>query len=385
MDELIIQFFFGKTSSEEEIALKNWISENEQNAKYFENKRNNWIATSQMQSRPGKNEDEVLHSIHERIIEKENRFKRNRYTQNRAKIPQFVKIAAAILIVFILGSGSTLLIYKNIIEQNKVTTCLYEAPKGSRAKAILPDGTNIWLNAGSKLIYKTDFNKTSRNVKLIGEAYFHVKTNPSKPFIVDANGLQVKAFGTSFNVKAYPEENKITTTLVEGKVEIEGKNYNDKLFSIKMNPREKVIYYKDIKQVKRSGSSKITDNKKLKNSGIEKMKSIPKSIAPVDYDINVKTVLYTSWKDKRWVVESEELDNLAVMLERRYNVNISFSNNELKKYRFSGTIENETLEQIFNIMSLTIPLSFDIDKGNVVLKIDPKLKAKYKSAYQKTL
>jgi len=239
----------------------------------------------------------------------------------------------------------------------------------------LPDGTKVWLNAESILEYTTDFNIAKREVKLTGEGYFKVKPNPSKPFVVKAGNFSVKAFGTSFNVKAYPDENEVTTTLVEGKVEIEGKEKNNKKFTYKMTPKQKVVYYKDEKQVIANNQGE-SNEVKGKTQKVTTLQSVP-----IISDANVKTELYTSWKDSLWIIQAEKLEDLAVMLERRYNVNIFFSSNEIKNYRFSGTIQHETLEQIFEIMRLTMPVSYSINKGQVSIKLDQGLQKRYKSAF----
>jgi hypothetical protein len=148
-----------------------------------------------------------------------------------------------------------------------------------------------------------------------------------------------------------------------------------------MKPKEKITYYKNLKQVE-SSTSRQPDKNIQNSNDISRIKPVSEKLLPVEFDKNVNTELYTSWKDKRWVVESEEFRYLAPMLERRFNVKIRYNDNDLGKYRFSGTIENETLEQLFNIMRMTIPLSYQIDKGVVELNLDPHLKTKYKSAYR---
>ena len=379
MDDLIIKFLSGKTTRIEEEKLKNWKNKNEENNRHFNAIRNSWIATSTLASSSG-NEKRILDELHIKI-EKGNQVKKKMLAITSLKLSAFFKIAAVVLLLVGLGSTSGILIYKQIIHTDQPALCRYEAPLGSKAIAMLPDGTKVWLNAGSSIEYNTDFNKNARNVRLIGEGFFHVATNPEKPFIVDVSGLKVKATGTSFNIKAYPEENKIITTLVEGKVEIAGIGAGNKSFSITMKPKEKITYYKNLKQVE-SSTSRQPDKNIQNSNDISRIKPVSEKLLPVEFDKNVNTELYTSWKDKRWVVESEEFRYLAPMLERRFNVKIRYNDNDLGKYRFSGTIENETLEQLFNIMRMTIPLSYQIDKGVVKLNLDPHLKTKYKSAYR---
>ena len=147
-----------------------------------------------------------------------------------------------------------------------------------------------------------------------------------------------------------------------------------------MLPKQKAIYYKKEKQVI---ANKNNEQKEVKESPQAVVAIQPVLVAPIIRDVNVKTELYTSWKDSLWIIQAEKLEDLAVMLERRYNVNISFKNIEVKKYRFSGTIQHETLEQIFEIMRLTMPVSYSIDKGQVSIMLDQSLQKRYKSAFHK--
>ena len=91
--------------------------------------------------------------------------------------------------------------------------------KGSRSRSLLPDGTTVWLNAGSKLYYENDFNGT-REVRLEGEAFFDVVKQTDRPFIVHTSGIDIKVLGTAFNVKSYPEDKTVETTLYRGLVQV---------------------------------------------------------------------------------------------------------------------------------------------------------------------
>ena len=84
-----------------------------------------------------------------------------------------------------------------------------------------------------------------------------------------------------------------------------------------------------------------------------------------------------SWKDKRWILQGESIENLAIMLERRYNIKINVVSEELNQFKFSGTIENETVEQVLNYLRYTIPMKYALNKGYIDLKIDNSLKEKY--------
>jgi transmembrane sensor len=371
--DLIVKFLTGTSLPEEDSFILSWKNESDDNKRVFNDFKNAWLLSSQLQVESIFKSSEALNSLHKKI--KVGNI-RNTFLQTN----RFLKMAAMLLVMFMIGGICSVLVYRKISVSSTIAVCRFEAPIGSRAVTYLPDGTKVWLNAGSSLEYTTDFNAKKREVKLSGEGFFKVKTDQSKPFVIKVDNLCVKAYGTSFNVKAYPEEKEVTTTLVEGKVEIEGKGINNKPFTFAMLPKQKAIYYKKEKQVL---ANKNSEQKEVKESPQAVVAIQPVLVAPIIRDVNVKTELYTSWKDSLWIIQAEKLEDLAIMLERRYNVNISFNNIEVKKYRFSGTIQHETLEQIFEIMRLTMPVSYSIDKGQVSIMLDQSLQKRYKSAFHK--
>ena len=367
--ELIVKFLSGQSSQEEDERLLTWKNESEENILLFNSLRDCWLMSTQLQTESAFETRKALSKLHANI-------KSSHITLKPViQLTGLGRIAAALIATFLVGAlCSTILFHKSQIVTKAI--CRFEAPKGSRAITYLPDGTKVWLNAGSALEYSTDFNTTKRVVKLTGEGFFKVMTNKAKPFVVMADNIAVKAYGTSFNVKAYPEEKEVITTLVEGKVEIEGKEKNNKSFTYNMVPKQKVVYFKEEKQV-------VTPDQReeKKTEETKKIETIKPKALPIVADANVKTELYTSWKDSLWIIQSEKLEDLALLLERRYNVSIAFTNEEVKKYRFSGTIQHETLEQIFEIMRFTMPVSYFINKGQVSIMQDQSLLKRYKQAF----
>jgi transmembrane sensor len=248
------------------------------------------------------------------------------------------------------------------------------APRGAKSEVILPDNTKVWLNAGSRLHYRGDYGINNRNVYLEGEGYFSVVKNPAKPFIVNASGLEIKAFGTSFNVKAYPEEKYITTTLVEGIVKIEGKGLN-----LSLKPNEVLVLVKEASKIavdNNKDAAISSGDKKNDNpgSGENKNTSFSKDIL-LKTDVN--TNIYTSWKDNCWIIQSETLGNIAKEMERKFDITVYIESPELNQYTFTGTFYKETLEQILDILKLTAPLKYEINKGIVVIKTEEKRKSIY--------
>ncbi len=373
---LIVDYLSGKIDKKNFVVLKNWLKKSSQNQQEFNEIKTAWLATESIRdNNPGLSEEKWL-KFKSKLNNSDNKKKSFIAVFQQQLFPK-LRYASIIVFFIALSIGATLyfsrLYFNPLLAGTEVTV-----PMGSKSMVKLPDGSTVWLNAGSKLKYSNDLNvKEKRIVELTGEGYFKVKANPDKPFIVKASNLDIIALGTSFNVKAYPQEKKVVATLVEGKVDIKG--HDDKKFEISLKPNEKITYFKQNKEFELAKSEK--EKSSDAETGTPLTKNIHNINAPILKDINVPTEIYTSWKDDQWIIKSEKLEDLVVMLERRYNVSIEIKSPELNKYLFSGTFENETLEQVFLIIRLTIPISYTIDKGVVYVELDKTLKERYESAY----
>lgn len=203
---------------------------------------------------------------------------------------------------------------------------------GMRSKFQLPDGTIVHLNSGSRLIFPIEFCGNSRKVELIGEAFFEVKPDPSKPFIVKTKDINIKVLGTSFNLKAYPESNKISTTLVHGKVVLETDSAGVMKQLVELKPSDRAVY--------------MDDNKSIQLSKEE------------DLD------RFISWKDGKLVFFNDPIDEVADKLGIWYNVTIKIGNVSLRKYRFTATFTDEPIEQVLDLLSKSSPIKYQIKKAS---------------------
>lgn len=286
-----------------------------------------------------------------------------RQNKYRKIIFQVLGIAAALFGAFFLGQFYAVKLGKNV---NKTPVPLayneIKAPYGSNSEISLPDGSLVMLNAGSILKYRTDYNTDNRDLFLKGEAYFKVSKNSDLPLVVNASAINIKATGTEFNIKAYEDEQTIETTLVEGRVEITGGNTDkSKDNVIDLVPNQKAVF------VKESGSFALSD---VNYSGAivpQPDINIHKNthIAP---EANVDQVV--AWTEGRLIFRGENLENLCVELRRKYDVKFIFGDEEIKKYRFSGVLLDETLEQVLNVIKLTSPIQFVLSGKTVYLNSD---------------
>jgi transmembrane sensor len=358
VDDLIARFLTGNISAEEQEILEQWINAMAENRSYFLQLRDVWRATA---SSGSYDTNTAWDSMQYRTAMEPP------VAVNRWKY--YFRVAASYTLPFLIGGG---LVYawsslKKENSNNALVTVT--SPKGATTKIELSDGTEVWLNAGSKLQYAQSYNLRGREVKLEGEAFFKVHTNARKPFTVRASDLRILALGTSFNVKAYPEDKTVVTTLVDGEVKIDGSKTTTP-FGLMMKPHQMVFYKKQL----------TTGNSEQRKTPVSAGDTA--NTAPIESREVNNTEIYTAWKDGNWIVAAQTMEELAVTMERRFNVRVIFKEQELKEYRFSGTFRQETLEQVLNILKLTAPLKYTIDKGVVTLATDNELKEKYLKTFK---
>lgn len=357
IDFLIIDFLNGVLTPDKEEQLKKWINASQSNASYFTKTVGYWELSPSLKKSKKFNVDKGWKKLTNKI---------NPKISFQKIVREYSKIAAIFLIAFMASFYS----YQFILEDNQqseTAMIVNEVPLGSKSLVTLPDGTNVWINAGSKLIYSAGFNQSNRRLTLFGEAFFDVVTDKSKPFFVETHGLEVKATGTQFNVRAYQDEDFIETTLVEGKISVNRlkANKNDEVV---LAPRQKLTVYKHSKKYSLEEAYNINKHKKAEGKNTHHQLAIKK----VEIVSNIDTKIYTSWKDEEWIIKKEKLGSLAEKLERRYDAKFKFIDEFIKEYSYSGTLKDETLEQVLHVISQTSPIMYKLDKKDVTIWHKPK-------------
>ncbi|MFP4366775.1 MAG: FecR family protein [Bacteroidales bacterium] len=371
-DDLLLKCLQGKADEQEYETAYKWITSDKSNYAYYERIRDAWIAAGIVTNNNEHNCNKAWRKIARRTGV--------RWFNTSGITSGFRNIAAVFLIALTLGAFSVHYYYsqKEIFTERDI---MVKAPLGAKTYLKLPDSTKVWLNAGSTLKYSTHYDITGRSVQLTGEAYFDVVSNIDLPFRVHAHDLVINALGTEFNVKAYPEEKHVETTLVSGVVSLEKNVPGEDVERVILRPnqraysshRETKIGVPDLPDL-----SDLTDADENINETDEKISVMPvRPLEKIAVEKVVNTEVYTSWKDKRLLFDREKMADLAVKLERIYDVEITFKDDELKDYYLSGSLEQETLEQLLYAIRLTIPLDFSIEKNNVVLTMNHHLKEKY--------
>ncbi len=234
-------------------------------------------------------------------------------------IRESLKYAAIVAFAFLAGN----LLRTNAPSDNTLHYSEIKVPFGQMSQLVLSDGTQVWLNSGTTLRYPDKFGDKSRAVTITGEAFFKVAKMPDKPFTINSTDLSVQVLGTSFNFSAYQEDSYASVTLVEGKVAIE----DSKGVAIaQLRPGQMAT--------KEKSSDKLTISE-------------------------VKTASYSAWTEGKIFFDDERLDQIALKLERWFNVEISFDDPNLKSKRFTGTIlKNKPVDQIMQALELLSPIQF---------------------------
>ena len=244
---------------------------------------------------------------------------------------QYMKYAAAV----VLGIGISLSTLYLTNQENLSTVGNYKlvTSKGEKSYLQLPDGTKVWLNSCTTLEYAENYGHSNRSIYLDGEAYFEVAKNKDLPFVVKANGIDVKAIGTAFNVSAYMEDSQLTTTLFNGKVAVQPTLTKQEVL---LEPNQVAVYDK-------------SRNK----------------IEVVPYDKK----LFAQWRGGFLSFEMMYLQDITKLLERNYNVVFRYKNQVIKKLRFSGSFRNnEDLSEILNVIKTNTGIRYQILKDTIVIK-----------------
>jgi ferric-dicitrate binding protein FerR (iron transport regulator) len=248
-----------------------------------------------------------------------------------------IYMAVASILVFVTG----LTVYQYTIKSTQQPDMQVFVDKGQKAQINLPDGTAVWLNSDTRLTYGAQFNNKERSVQLEGEAYFEVAEDEDRPFTIQSGALSVEALGTHFNVRAYSEEKQLSATLLEGKVAV-----STNTEKVILAPNQKAVW--------------SNERQTLFTENIENASD------------------YTLWIKNQLVFSGRSVEEIAHELERMYNMEVIFLSENIKHYRFSGTLNNSSLESILQIMSLTSPLVYHFEGNTILLNENRNVKRYYK-------
>ena len=326
--QCIKNYLEGKTAEIESAQVQEWLKnpENENESRQILGKI--WLNSDISITGSTPDFDQMLNHIHHVINCSTDLQKKNVEIQKTGGYriyKYFTKIAAILFLPLLLISGYFYFSTKLNNERNTISSTreIYTKP-GTRTKIELSDGTSVWLNDGTTFRYPEIFTGKNREVYVDGEAYFEVKSNLERPFIVNNPMMKTVVTGTHFNLNAYSADKYFEATLMEGKVSLEKNNQ-----SIIMAPGEQVQFDVQLNQL------------------VQK---------------NIEASSASAWIDGKLIFKDEKLGTAIKKLARWYNIEIILADPKLNDYLLTGTFQDEMLDQTLRLISLAVPVKFEYKK-----------------------
>jgi|WetSurMetagenome_2_1015567.scaffolds.fasta_scaffold02296_1 transmembrane sensor len=326
--DLVIKFLAGEISESEAAQLKSLLARNATYRRFFNSENELWqkSAINQKSNNIGII-DEGWTRIHSKIANSDD----NKSSLIIIEKRKVIKILAAASIIFLVMAGGykLMILKKQSISRDLIVASTVATDEGEKAHIYLSDSTEVILNSGSSLKYDPSYNMKERKVQLSGEAYFKVHTNREKPFLVQLENMTIAATGTRFNVLSYNNENRVETTLEEGKIHILFKNNK----TIDLKPGDQVLYFNKTKEfILRE----------------------------------VQTETYTSWKENKLRLIDTPIEEAFRKIARRYNVVFEIQGSKVLDLKYTATFIDESVEEVMQMLKTVSPISYKIYNSNSV-------------------
>ena len=309
--------------------LKTWIAASAENQQYFIRQREIWFSAVSREAASVYDKDKAFENFRNRVESQ----KEIQSTSRRGfSLSALWRYAAVVAIIIAVGCISYWQGEVNV--KDTFADISVEAPLGSKTKLYLPDGTLVWLNAGSRMTYSQGFGVDNRKVELEGEGYFEVKRNEKIPFFVKTKDLQLQVLGTKFNFRDYPEDHEVVVSLLEGKVGLNNLLREEK--EAVLSPDERAVLNKA--------------------NGLLTVESVTASNA-------------SQWTDGYLFFDEELLPDIAKELERSYNVKIHIANDSLKTFRFYGNFvrREQNIQEVLEALASTEKMQYKIEERNITI------------------
>ena len=329
IDELIANYLTEGLDKNALDDLKTWIAASAENQQYFIRQREIWFSAVSREAASVYDKDKAFENFRNRVESQ----KEIQSTSRRGfSLSALWRYAAVVAIIIAVGCISYWQGEVNV--KDTFADISVEAPLGSKTKLYLPDGTLVWLNAGSRMTYSQGFGVDNRKVELEGEGYFEVKRNEKIPFFVKTKDLQLQVLGTKFNFRDYPEDHEVVVSLLEGKVGLNNLLREEK--EAVLSPDERAVLNKA--------------------NGLLTVESVTASNA-------------SQWTDGYLFFDEELLPDIAKELERSYNVKIHIANDSLKTFRFYGNFvrREQNIQEVLEALASTEKMQYKIEERNITI------------------
>jgi ferric-dicitrate binding protein FerR (iron transport regulator) len=318
---LIIKFFAGEISDSELIQLRSWLELDPENRRIFDKENELWQEASIQTKFENYKNDSAWLNISSKLGLGKNRVKS--VTLLRKNNFRILIAAATVACLMAIGGLSLWMVSRNSFHQMTAGSTIVETKEGEKARIMLSDSSEVILNSDSRVQYVGNYNLVDRRVKLSGEAFFDISTNPEKPFIVQLDNMSISATGTRFNVFSFENENRVETTLEEGAIQVSVKGKEP----INVRSGQQVVYFVN------TGEVQVLD---------------------------VNTDTYTSWKENMLRFNDTPLEEAFRRIGRKYNVTFEVTNRDLLDLKYTATFIDETVEEVMQMLKTVSPITYKI-------------------------
>lgn len=342
---IIVRYLDESLSDDDNQRLQNWLNKDGKNRKVLASVKKLWESTDSQEketlfrkSELEKDWRRISDHIQNREEENQNKiiWHFRKISRRKSILIGLLKVAAVILVAALsafftlqFASDGKKSDYKPVI--GEIVT-----QRGERANVQLSDGTNVYLNADSKLFKPENFSTDRRVVEMTGQAYFEVTPDPERPFVIKSNGLEIEVLGTSFDVNTYEENSEFMVSVREGRVELRGeKTETEKLI---LNAGEVGIYSNPTQKL----TSKIIE----------------------DFE------LYFGWMNGRLVFNNQSVRDVMKRIERWYDITVYWEseNSEIYNRRLTADLKTKSIRDLMDVISAATGISYEIENDLITIK-----------------
>lgn len=346
--QLLARYLDGQCTEKEKNEIEKWINQDQEYRKKLRAFERILDITGNKEDRRNVNNDndvveakENWEELKSRLVKETNFGKqaagRSRKSTFRvasihSTTQKIVRVAAIVLIAGLISILSYQNLYQPEPKEQEPVFREITTEHAQRANLTLEDGTRVMLNAGSNLRLPTEFEADVREVFLEGEAYFEVTRNIDKPFIIHSRGSFIQVLGTSFTVRSYPEDEQVRVVVEEGKVSFKADQESE---------QETVLSANQLGRYE-------LNTKRIQTESVSDMQ------------------LYMSWKKGYLKFSNTPMSRVAKELERRYGVNVTFENSEIKEELLTSFLKSRSIKNVLNVIAMTLNIEYRLSDSNVV-------------------
>lgn len=318
IEELLPLYIEGSVTPELSLLVEQWLAESEEHQKVYEQELALYRDMDVLLTMDSVDQDEAKSKVHQQI----------RKDKIRVWMGRIERIAAILFIPLLI-----LVVWQlSLLTQTEPEQLMsIRTNPGMTTTTTLPDGTVVTLNANSELTYPAKFTGDSRQLTLVGEAYFSVTKDAKHPFVVSTtNASAIKVYGTKFNLEAYPDQKTVSAILEEGVISMIYKDKQNHECERKILPGEKITY------------SSLSGDVEVEQTDVEVEKS---------------------WISGSLIFKNTSIRNVLHTLSKRYDVNFDVKNPRIYDFSFTGTLEKQRLDRVLEILNLSSGIKFRYKKN----------------------